>query len=199
MRCRDFQQKHLAFVDDTLSALDTEAMRGHLEACARCATRDAAVRRGLMLARSLPRVECSADFSTRLEARLRDLGPVNRHAPAPLFASRSFSMAGFSMLAAGILGAAALAGFVMLRTPVEPLRLAPVVASLPEPTRAPDVATQPLLAYEPVAPAVVTPVYVASFISGMPVLPAVTAAGNASARMATVELQQASLRARDPR
>jgi anti-sigma factor RsiW len=194
MRCRDFQQKHLAFVDDTLSAVDTEAMRGHLESCARCARRDAAVRRGLMLARSLPRVECSADFSTRLEARLRDLGPVNRHAPTPLFASRSFSIAGFSALAAGVFGAAALAGFVMLRTPETPtVRLAPVVASIPEP------AAQPVLAYEPVAPAVVTPVYVASFISGMPVLPAVTAAGNASAHMATVELQQASLRARDPR
>jgi hypothetical protein len=194
MRCRDFQQKHLAFVDDTLSAVDTEAKRGHLEGWARCARRDAAVRRGLMLARSLPRVECSADFSTRLEARLRDLGPVNRHAPTPLFASRSFSIAGFSALAAGVFGAAALAGFVMLRTPETPtVRLAPVVASIPEP------AAQPVLAYEPVAPAVVTPVYVASFISGMPVLPAVTAAGNASAHMATVELQQASLRARDPR
>jgi anti-sigma factor RsiW len=195
MRCRDFQQKHLAFVDDTLSALDTEAMRGHLEACPRCARRDAAVRRGLMLARSLPRVECSDDFSARLEARLRELGPVNRHAPAPpLFASRSFSVAGFSMLAAGIFGVAALAGFVMLRTPETPtVRLAPVVASTPEPL------AQPVLAYEPVAPAVVTPVYVASFISGMPVLPAVTAAGNASAHMATVQLQQASLSSRDPR
>lgn len=194
MRCRDFQQKHLAYVDDTLSAFDTEAMRGHLEVCARCARRDAAVRRGLMLARSLPRVECSADFSSRLEARLRELGPVNRHAPAPLVAPRSFSMAGFSMLAAGIFGVAALAGFVMLRAPEPPLvRLAPVVASIPEP------AAQPVLAFEPAAPAVVTPVYVASFISGMPVLPAVTAAGNASAHMATVQLQQASLGDRGPR
>lgn len=194
MRCRDFQQNHLAFVDDTLSAVDTTAMRDHLEACSRCARRDAAVRRGLMLARSLPRVQCSADFSSRLEARLREMGPVNRHAATPLFASRSFSMAGFSMLAAGVVGVAALAGFVMLRTPTTPtVRMAPVVASTPEPL------PQPVLAYEPVAPAVVTPVYVASFISGMPVLPAVTAAGNASARMANVQLQQASLTSRNPR
>lgn len=98
------------------------------------------------------------------------------------------------MLAAGVFGLAALAGFAMLRTPVTPtVRMAPVVASTPEPM------PQPVLAYEPVAPAVVTPVYVASFISGMPVLPAVTAAGNASARMANVQLQQASLSSRDPR
>lgn len=194
MRCRDFQQNHLAFVDDTLSAVDTTAMREHLEACSRCARRDAAVRRGLMLARSLPRVQCSADFSSRLEARLRELGPVNRHAVGPLAAPRSISVARFSMLAAGVFGLAALAGFAMLRTPVTPtVRMAPVVASTPEPM------PQPVLAYEPVAPAVVTPVYVASFISGMPVLPAVTAAGNASARMATVQLQQASLSSRDPR
>ncbi|MHB1263285.1 MAG: zf-HC2 domain-containing protein [Gemmatimonadaceae bacterium] len=194
MRCRDFQQNHLAFVDDTLSAVDTTAMREHLEACSRCARRDAAVRRGLMLARSLPRVQCSADFSSRLEARLRELGPVNRHAAGPLAASRRASVARFSMLAAGVFGLAALAGFAMLRTPVTPtVRMAPVVASTPEPM------PQPVLAYEPVAPAVVTPVYVASFISGMPVLPAVTAAGNASARMATVQLQQASLSSRDPR
>ncbi len=188
MRCRDFQQKHLAFVDDTLSAVDTTAMREHLEGCARCARRDAAVRRGLMLARSLPRVQCSADFSTRLEARLRELGPVNRRAATPSFVPRSFSIAGFSMLAAGVFGVAALAGFVMLRTPAIPIvRMAPVVASTPEPLPA------PALAYEAVAPAVVTPVYVASFISGMPVLPAITAASTASGRMTTAGVQQASL------
>ena len=185
MRCREFQDKHVSFVDDTLPAVEMAAMRAHLEDCPSCARRDAAVRRGLMLARSLPRVECSRDFAQRLEARLRELGPVDRR--APLAAPRGFSVAGFSVLAAGVIGVAALAGFAMLQAPAEPLRMPPVVASAPEPLT------------DAVAPAVVTPAYVASFISGMPVWPAVMAAGNASAHMARVELRQASLSSDDPR
>lgn len=180
MRCREFQDKHLSFVDDTLPAVEMEAMRDHMERCAPCARRDTAIRRSLMLARSLPRVECSGDFGMRLEARIRALGPVNRS--APLATPRGFSAAGFSVLAAGVIGVAALAGFLMVERPAEPVRMAPVVASLPEPEPA------------PMEPAVVTPVYVASFISGMPVWPAVMAAGSASVRAANVELRQASLR-----
>jgi hypothetical protein len=57
------------------------------------------------------------------------------------------------------------------------LRLPPVVASLPEP--------------EPMPAPVATPVYVASFMTGMPVWPAVMHAGEASLHMANVEFRQA--------
>jgi hypothetical protein len=61
----------------------------------------------------------------------------------------------------------------------EELRLPPVVASVPEP--------------EPAPAPVASPVYVASFMTGMPVWPAVINAGEASLHMANVELRQASL------
>lgn len=187
MRCREFQEKHVAFVDDMLSAAETAEMRAHLEGCPACAHRDCAIRRGLLVARNLPRVECSADFGRRLEARLREIGPVNRELPHR--ASRTFSVAGFSVLAAGIASVAALAAFAMLGTPgaAPVVRVAPVVASVPEPEQDPLV----------IMPAVVTPVYVASSINGMPVWPAVQAATNASLQMANVQLEQASLSSGD--
>ena len=59
----------------------------------------------------------------------------------------------------------------------EELRLPPVVASIPEP--------------EPPTAPVANPVYVASFMTGMPVWPAVMHAGEASLHMANVEFRQA--------
>jgi hypothetical protein len=57
------------------------------------------------------------------------------------------------------------------------LRLPPVVATLPEP--------------EPGPASVASPVYVASFMTGMPVWPAVMHASQASLHMADVEFRQA--------
>jgi anti-sigma factor RsiW len=84
MDCREFGKKHLAFVDDTLSAVDTAAMRRHLHVCSRCARHDTRIRRGLLLARNLPMIQPSADFMERLNARLRELGPIDRYAVATL-------------------------------------------------------------------------------------------------------------------
>jgi hypothetical protein len=55
--------------------------------------------------------------------------------------------------------------------------MAPVMATLPEPE-----------------PAVLTPLYVASFIGGMPVWPAVMSARNTSLSLVNAELRQAVLR-----
>jgi anti-sigma factor RsiW len=177
MDCREFGKKHLAFVDDTLSAVDTAAMRCHLHVCSRCARQDTRIRRGLLLARNLPMVQPSADFMERLNARLRELGPVDRYAvAAPTY--RAFSAATFSVIAASIMAVAVLAGALLRGESRDAeLRLPPVVASVPEP--------------EPTPAPVASPVYVASFMTGMPVWPAVMHAGEASLHMATVEFRQA--------
>lgn len=179
MDCREFRKRHLAFVDDTLSAVDTAAMRRHLHICSHCARQDTRIRRGLLLARNLPIVQPSADFMERLNARLRDVGPIDRHT-SPAAASRVFSAVGFSVIAASIMAVTALAGALLRANgPAQDLTLPPVVATLPEADSTP----------APMA----TPVYVASFMSGMPVWPAVMHAGEASLHMANVEFRQAGL------
>src|SRR5918999_1747094 len=179
MDCREFGKGHLAFVDDTLSAVDTAAMRRHLHVCSRCARHDTRVRRGLLLARNLPTVQPSADFMERLNARLREIGPIDRYAPATP-AYPGFSAAIFSAVAASVMAVPLLAG-VLFRDGAgdAELRLPPVVASVPEP--------------EPASAPVASPVYVASFMTGMPVWPAVMHAGEASLHMVNVEFRQASL------
>ena len=176
MDCREFGKKHLAFVDDTLSAVDTAVMRRHLHVCSRCARLDTRIRRGLLLARNLPIVHPSADFMERLNARLREVGPIDRYAVATS-SYRVFSAATFSTIAASIMAVTLLAG-ALLRSDSRDaeLRLPPVVASLPEP--------------EPTPAPVASPVYVASFMTGMPVWPAVMQAGEASLHMANVEFRQ---------
>jgi anti-sigma factor RsiW len=176
MDCREFGKKHLAFVDDTLSAVDTAGMRRHLEICSRCARHDTRIRRGLLLARNLPIVQPSADFMERLNARLREVGPIDRYAVA-MPSYRGFSGAVFSAIAASIMTVALLAGALLRHdSRSTELRLPPVVASLPEP--------------EPASAPIASPVYVASFMTGMPVWPAVMHAGEASLHMANVEFRQ---------
>jgi anti-sigma factor RsiW len=178
MDCREFGKKHLAFVDDTLSAVDTAAMRRHLCVCSRCAQQDTRIRRGLLLARNLPIVQPSAEFMERLNARLRELGPIDRYAAAAAPSYRAFSVATFSTIAASIMAVALLAGTLLRDDSGDAeLRLPPVVASMPEP--------------EPAPASVASPIYVASFMTGMPVWPAVMHAGEASLHMANVEFRQA--------
>jgi hypothetical protein len=177
MDCREFGKKHLAFVDDTLSAVDTAAMQRHLQVCSQCARRDTRIRRGLLLARNLPIVQPSADFMERLNARLREIGPIDRYAAATS-PYRAFSAVTFSAIAASVIAVALLAGALLRDDPHDAvLRLPPVVASVPEP--------------EPASAPIASPVYVASFVSGMPVWPAVMHAGEASLHMANAEFRQA--------
>src|SRR5919199_7013409 len=115
MDCREFGKKPLPFVDDTLSAGDPAAMRRHLQVCSCCARLDTRIRRGLLLARNLPGVQPSADFTERLNMRLRELGPVDRFAAAP-GAYRGFSVGAFSVIAASIMTVALLAGTLLYRS-----------------------------------------------------------------------------------
>jgi len=72
MDCREFSEKHLAFVDDTLAGIELVRMQRHTAECERCAKQDAKVRRALLLFRNLPAIEPSTGFTDRLEARLQE-------------------------------------------------------------------------------------------------------------------------------
>ena len=137
MNCREFRRQHDAYVDDTLSGVDVEAMAHHLRACAGCARIDTRVRRALLLAHNLPTIEPSAAFGERLQLRLRHeraimAGHGGRHGrtegrwrPAALGMYAALAAA---MLVAAGLGTSLASTFAHRAT----IRLAPVVATLPE-------------------------------------------------------------------
>lgn len=178
MNCREFRAQHCAFVDDTLSLVDMASMRGHLETCAGCARHDTRVRRSLLLVRNTPELECSPDFAARLQARLREIGPVDRRHSAHSSRFLPASL-GISAVTAGLLTAAAAAVLAIAATidrPAPEIRMAPVVASAP--------AGDPL--------GLDGPAYVASVMSGMPVWSAVFGAGQSSMHMANYEFQLVS-------
>jgi len=175
MDCREFRSKHVAFVDDLLPAVEMDAMQHHATICSRCSRHNTAIRRSLMLVRSLPSIEPSPDFIARLNARLEELGPVSR---VDLVAPRPYlpSVSAFAALAAGIAAVAYMAiETTRYFTPPEDVRLAPAVASAFEPT--------------PIANAA----FVASVPTGMPVWPAVLMVGQAPMHFANVEFREAEL------
>ena len=71
MDCREFRNKHVAFVDDLLPAVEMEAMHAHRATCHRCSRHDTAIRRSLLIVRNLPPIEPSPDFMVRLESAAR--------------------------------------------------------------------------------------------------------------------------------
>lgn len=169
MNCRDFRRKHDAYIDDTLSGVDLDAMARHCRACTYCARLDTRVRRALLLVHNLPVIEPSRAFNERLQLRLRQERAVLALARAaggtiPANGWRPLSLGTYTALAAGILVAAGLATTLTLTgRQADTIRLAPVVASLPE--------------SEPSALA--TPAMVASMSAGMTVWPAVFVAQQA--------------------
>ncbi len=82
MDCTDFRRHHLAYVDDTLPGDVLVAAERHRVECATCGAHDTLVRRSLLIARNLPSIEPSADFSARLEARLREVREAGPDAAA---------------------------------------------------------------------------------------------------------------------
>jgi anti-sigma factor RsiW len=126
MNCREFQEKHVAFVDDTLAGVQLVKMQRHIAECERCAKRDAHIRRALFLAWNLPTIQPSADFSRRLHARLR------ASIANPLVSKGIQRRVGLAMS----LATAAMLGYIVMtlyrvENPRD-LLLAPVVASAPE-------------------------------------------------------------------
>lgn len=170
MDCRDFQENHFAFVDDTLPGIELVGMQMHLLECEKCANHDAAVRRSLMLFRNLPAIEPSADFSAKLQQKLDLVKAADMYASQARI-SRKFvaAVAVTSVVMLGYIG-------VSLRQVDFPqdIILPPVVASIPEP--ASSVVTSPGTAM------------VASVPAGLPLWTAALFAEQAPARFASLEL-----------
>jgi hypothetical protein len=169
MNCREFRRKHDEYIDDTLSGVELDAMARHRSLCDSCARRDTRVRRALLVAHNLPTIELSARFGERLQLRLareRTLLAAARASGDAITDSRwrPVSVGGYTAMAAGILAVAGLAAtFTNVGREQEMIRLAPVVATLPEP--------------EPSTLA--TPAMVASMPTGMTVWPALYVAQQA--------------------
>ena len=72
MDCRAFRQLHGDWVDDILDPTDGDTLARHVSDCEPCARFDTLARRALMVARSMPPIEVSADFSARLAVRIAD-------------------------------------------------------------------------------------------------------------------------------
>jgi hypothetical protein len=150
-----------------------ESMRRHIQACPPCSRHDTSIRRSLLIVRNLAPIEPSPDFMARLDARLQEVGrgrAVDEMVPRPM----TPSLATFVALAAGI----AAIGYIAVDTtryfaPTEPLRLAPVVASMPE----------------NVPTTLASPAFVASVPTGMPVWPAVLMVGQAPLHFASMEFR----------
>lgn len=141
-------------------------MQRHIAECAECAGHDTRVRRALLLFRNVPHIEPSDDFTTRLEARLRELGPCDRlpqtgpsggfRAVALIGAVASFAMLGYiaGTLPRGVSGRGDLV-------------LPPVIAMADRAPSAP--ASQQAAGHE--LPSAATAV-MASVSAGMPIWPA---------------------------
>ena len=89
MDCKAFSKRHSAYIDDTLPGVERADVREHLASCARCAKRDAEVRRALLLLKNLPPIQVSDGFQDRLRERL---AAESTPAPAPARRSSDFGI-----------------------------------------------------------------------------------------------------------
>ncbi|MBA3644763.1 MAG: zf-HC2 domain-containing protein [Gemmatimonadaceae bacterium] len=172
MNCREFREKHVGFVDDTLAGVELVEMRRHLDECHSCAELHTKVKRALLLVRNLPTIEISAGFTERLNARLAECR--NTEVPARLMRKR--------IAAAVTLAAAAMIGYIAITLDrVErssDLVMPPVVATRPESDMAP-------LASPPAA-------LVASVPAGLAIWPAALFAEEAPVRFAHARFASAA-------
>jgi hypothetical protein len=180
MHCREFRNKHVAFVDDLLPAFEMDAMRRHRNACSGCARQDSQVRRSLLLVRNLPPIEASPEFMARLNARIAQLDPVSRDDVVRPRHSLG-SAASIALLAAGMVAVAYLA-----RETNDYFALPAAAAMAPQSIAA----IQPMTAMEPMElePSPMTnAALVASVPTGIPVWPAVLIAGQSPMRFASLQ------------
>jgi hypothetical protein len=135
MNCREFRRKHDAFIDDTLSGVDLDAMARHCRLCPQCSRLDTRVRRALLIARNLTRIEPSPAFGVRLHARLkaeRMSLELMRRAEAEGFNAPQgvLPTSTYAAIAAAMIAVAGLAGLATLTvTRDDPRYQAPVVAT----------------------------------------------------------------------
>jgi hypothetical protein len=140
MDCREFQDNHFAFIDDTLSGIELVGMQRHIVECETCARHDVIVRRSLLLFHNLPRIEPSAGFSERLDARLRELKEMQGSSAFSHSGKFAAMVAVASVLMLGYIGNS-------LRNVDTPRDIVfpPVVATLPELESAPITTPAPAL------------------------------------------------------
>ena len=150
MRCSEFRDLHCSFVDDTLAGVELVRMQEHVTECTECARLDASVRRALMLVRSLSPIEPSADFSYRLDARLREC----RISHASVSGGRFRTVAAIG----------AIASLIMLGYVAETMRVAD--------QRPADIVLPPAIAMAVPPDTTPAPSIVASVSAGMPIWPA---------------------------
>jgi hypothetical protein len=150
MRCSEFRDLHYSFVDDTLAGVELVRMQQHVAECAECARLDSSVRRSLMVVHSLPPIEPSPGFSSRLDARLRECRLSQAKAPS----------GGFRTVAA----IGALASLIMLGYVAETMKAAD--------QRQPDIMLPPAIAMAVPPDTTPAPSIVASVSAGMPIWPA---------------------------
>jgi Putative zinc-finger len=172
MRCSEFRERHLPFVDGTMSDADVVAMQLHLSECHECARRDTALRRGLLVFRNLTPVEPSPDFATRLHARLRALGRPQPRAELFRAPGMGAFVAAASVVAFGFVAASALHWTEVRRD----LMLDPVVATSPA-----------------LPPPVVDYPFVAASSTGIPMWPAAVLAEQATELFVHAEAHFATL------
>jgi hypothetical protein len=169
MDCREFRNKHVAFVDDLLPAVEMDAMQRHSMTCSGCSHQDTRVRRSLMMVRSLPPIETSPDFMRKLNDRITELGPVSRTDRVVTNAVFLPSISAFAALAAGV----AVVAYMAVETshyyaPTQDLQVAPLAVTTPE------------------VDAMSNAALVASVPTGIPVWPAVLMAGQSPLRFASM-------------
>lgn len=150
MRCSEFRDLHCSFVDDTLAGVELVRMQRHIAECTECARLDAGVRRSLMLVHSLPTIEPSADFSFRLDERLRECR----------LSQANVSTGRFRMVAA----VGAIASLIMMGYVAETMRAAD--------QKQPDIVLPPAVAMATPPDTTPAPSIVASVSAGMPIWPA---------------------------
>jgi len=174
MDCREFCDQHVAFVDDTLAGIELVRMQRHIAECENCARQDAKIRRSLLLFRNLPSIEPSADFTHRLEVRLRECHNEQlEHTQRNLrFGAIAATLASAIML--GYIGTTLYGHASAPRDLVMP----PVVATIPEPEFTPITTS---------APAIVT-----SVSAGLSIWPAALFAEQVPVRFAHSKLELAN-------
>ena len=175
MDCREFRDRHLAFLDDTLEEKELISMERHRAECDRCSRYDVAIRRGLLVFRNLPAIAPSPQFALRLHARLRHLRETDARSELVRGPSLgAFLGAAVAVIAAGFLVATSLG---INETPAN-LTLPPVIAMRPE---------LPL-------PPMVHRTFVTGAAAGMPVWPAALLAEEVPLHFVNAELRLASWR-----
>lgn len=173
MDCREFHEKHFAFVDDTLPGIELIGIQRHIAKCKNCARHDALVRRSLMLFRNLPRIEPSPEFSRRLNVRLRELKEAEMFSGFQHSRKFAATVAIASVVMLGYIGSS-LRDIDSPRDIVFP----PVIASLPEPEFSPITTPAPAL--------------VASVPAGLPIWTAALYAEITPVHFASANLQLTS-------